>query len=493
MLYASSMAPQVSAATAVYAGLVRVSQMGDRKADADNFHSERDQVAALNGAAAKEGARLDLLPSELDVSGGLPIERRPSLKAAVEGVEAGRYAGIIVAYQSRLGRDIEIEESVWRRVEAAGGRIVMALDGLDTSTVDGTMFRQIRSVINATERQRHKVRFEELRHWATEQGIWQRRQTPTGYSKDATTRKLVPDERAADVRQAFADAAAGAPTAHVATRLGMTPTGARKLLSNRVYLGELRVGDAINLAAHPPIIDADTFGLANRTRPRPQRSTAYDGPALLAGLMRCQACGHRMTRATGYYRCRLSHSGHACPAPATIALGIVDDYVSDIARRELEQLKAHATRPEDRVIEARRHLEAAQLELTTYARTVSAVDIGADAFREGGRARLDAVKLAEDKLQQALESRAALPGPVTGADVWDDLGATQRNALLRTLLSAVVVRKVGRGKRVAVRDRVRVLRFGADVELSVGHRGDAAGGIVPIPFLHADHPDVLRV
>src|SRR5258705_138533 len=113
------MASKVFATTGTLAGLVRVSQMGDRKADADNFHSERDQVSALKGGAEKAGMRLDLLPSELDVSGGLPIDRRPSLKAAVEGVESGKYAGIIVAYQSRLGRDVEIEESVWRRVERA--------------------------------------------------------------------------------------------------------------------------------------------------------------------------------------------------------------------------------------------------------------------------------------------------------------------------------------------------------------------------------------
>ncbi len=35
------------------------------------------------------------LAPELDVKGNLPIEERPSLRAGIEGVEAGVYGGLI--------------------------------------------------------------------------------------------------------------------------------------------------------------------------------------------------------------------------------------------------------------------------------------------------------------------------------------------------------------------------------------------------------------
>src|SRR3954468_11333557 len=95
--------------SSTWAGVVRVSHMGARKTGADDFHSERDQVAAMREAVSKIGGTLDVLPSAPDVSGGLPLEQRPALRAAVEGVESGRYSGVVVAYQSRLGRDVEQE------------------------------------------------------------------------------------------------------------------------------------------------------------------------------------------------------------------------------------------------------------------------------------------------------------------------------------------------------------------------------------------------
>jgi hypothetical protein len=108
-----------------WAGVVRISHMGSRKAGAENFHADRDQVALIK-RAVPPGDRLKMLPPELNVSGGLPLEQRPSLLAAVEGIEAGRYAGIIVGYLSRLGRNVREQLRTYDRVHAAGGRIIVA-------------------------------------------------------------------------------------------------------------------------------------------------------------------------------------------------------------------------------------------------------------------------------------------------------------------------------------------------------------------------------
>src|SRR3954468_22070510 len=96
-----------------WAGIVRVSHMGKRKADAVDFHSERLQVEAIEKEAKHRGVRVEILPSELDVSGGTPLHKRPSMLRAVEGVESGQYAGIIAYDVNRFGRNIKYDLTAW--------------------------------------------------------------------------------------------------------------------------------------------------------------------------------------------------------------------------------------------------------------------------------------------------------------------------------------------------------------------------------------------
>jgi site-specific DNA recombinase len=478
-----------------YAGCVRVSHMGERKAGADNVHADRDQVEVIEAATPK-GARLELLPPELDVSGGLPLAERPSLLAAVEGVESGKYAGIIVAYQSRLFRNVEEEEAVFRRVEAAGGEILFALGDLDSSTVSGRMVRRIKAATNTAEREEHAERFERLRRISTEAGIWQRRQTPTGYRKNPKTRRLVKDRRATAVGTAFRDFLAGTTISALAVRLGMTPSGVRQLLRNDVYLGILRVGKHVNPSAHPVIIDVDTFEAVQHrldTAPRPSRNG--NGPALLAGLVRCASCGHLMTRHTGkgqlVYSCPGKHSGERCPQPTGITLPRLEAHVEKIAIAELARLEVSATEG-DRVERSRQTLARAERALDAYLDAVSAEDVGADAFNRAARKKSDAVDKAREEMRNELARRPALPQVGSGAEVWPKLNGAERNQLLRSLLAAIVVRPVGRGRRVPVADRVRVLAYGTDLELPE-RRGGEASGIVPIAFPDVDKVGVLSV
>jgi DNA invertase Pin-like site-specific DNA recombinase len=482
----------VATASKTFAGVVRVSDMHGRKSDSDSFHSGRDQVEAIQ-AAVPAGARLDLLPPELDVSGGVPLEQRPALFRALEGVEDGTYAGVVLAYQSRLFRHVEEEEAFWRRIEAAGGQVLLALDPVDNSTVDGRMVRRIKSATNAAERERHADQFDRRRRVATEAGIWQRRQTPTGYRKDPATRRLVPDHRADDVRSAFRERAAGASATDLGGRLGMTPSGVRHLLRNRVYLGVLKVGKYVNEAAHEALVSAEEFEAAQQAQARPPRSTRP--PALLAGLVRCAACGHVMSRARGKsetYRCPAYHSGERCPAPAQVTVGLLDGHVESIALRELERLSVTARdgRDTDRT---RLALEDAERELAAYLDAVSAAELGAETFAAGARKRSDDVDRAREELRAELARRPAIPMAATGADVWGSLDAQERNTVLRGLLAAVVVRRAGgRGARVPLTNRVRVFKFGADLALPA-RGGGAPGGIVPIELPDLDDPRVLRV
>lgn len=471
--------------------------MGDRRAGADNVHTDRDQVEAIR-SVTPEGDQLEILPPELDVSGGLPLEKRPSLRVAVEGVEAGRYAGIIVAYQSRLFRNVEEEEAVWRRVEAAGGEVLLALDGVDTKTVSGRMVRRIKSAINAAEREEHAERFERLREFSTAAGIWQRRQTPRGYRKDPETRRLVADENADSVRSAFADAAAGRAIVDIARELGMTTSGVRQLLRNRVYLGELRVGRHVNPAAHDPIVDAETFERVQHRLDAGVRPSRTGGaPALLAGLARCASCGHLMTRGNSSgaatYACPKYHSGEQCPAAAGIMCARLDAYIEPIAVAELDRLRVERAEG-GRITRAQAKLSGAERELETYLAAVSAAEIGAEAFAAGARTRQEAIDAARDELRAEMARHPSLPLSGTGAEIWESLGAHERNVLLRGLLAAVVVRPAGRGRTLPVDERVRVVAHGSELPvLRPRGGGGRAHGIIPIPFDRIDDRDGVRV
>jgi DNA invertase Pin-like site-specific DNA recombinase len=479
-----------------FAGIVRVSHMGDRKAGAPNVHADREQSQEVTAEAKRMGIQLRILPPELDVSGGLPLQERPSLREAVEGVESGKYGGIIVAYLSRLGRNVREQLQVWDRVEAAGGRIVVVRERIDTSTPSGRYVRTILAANDERELEEYTERFERLREWATAAGIWQHPQTPRGYRRDPGTRKLAPDERAEDTRQAFLRSGTGETISRLALDLGMTPAGVRALLRNRVYLGELRVGRHVNRSAHEPLVTEEQWHAAQRRRTaRPPR--AKQPVALASGLVRCASCGHVMSRSGGgarghsVYTCHKHHSAGRCPRPAAVTLDALDQYVEQIALAELDKLKATAARSGGNVTNTRRALIQAEHELAAYLEGVSAAGLAPRQYAEGARKRRGAVDDARERLTELLARRPAL---VDGNPVkaWKRMDSGQRSRLLRSLVECVIVAPVGRGKRVPLADRARVIKYGTG--LVQPYRGGGAG--MPIRSLvlpQSDDPVVLRV
>lgn len=474
----------------LWAGVVRVSFVGTRAAD--RFHADQEQIDDIQRAAAGMGVEVEILKPELDVSGGLPLEQRPSLLAAVEGVEQGDYAGIIVSYLSRLGRSVREQLRAWDRVEACGGRIVVVREGIDTSTASGRMHRTILLAIAENEREQHVERFAERRQLATAAGIWQRRQTPLGYQRDPRTRRLKPDDKAGDVQQAFHDRAVGIPVSDIARRLGMTTSGVRALLRNRVYLGELKVGPNVNPTAHPALVAVDEFEAAQAPVARPGRRAQRDDVALLGGLVRCQGCGHMMSRGSRAYMCHARSSAGPCPAPAGITMRLLDQHVERIALLELQAGRVNATEAERHIVDARARLADAERELAAFLQAVSADTIGAEAFGAAARARSERVEAARVDLRRRMSVRPLLPNLGETHDVWEQLSVHERNQLLRALLEVVVVRKAGRGGRPKVQDRVRVIRHGAGLVQPYGG-GGVARGIEPVVWVEADDERVAGV
>jgi DNA invertase Pin-like site-specific DNA recombinase len=469
--------------------------MGGRRTGTTTMHADRDQIADIERYAAQHGATVDILPPELNVSGGLPLNKRPSLLAAIEGVEAGRYDAIIVSYLSRLGRNIREQLKAWDRVEAAGGKIIVVRENIDSTTPSGRLQRTLLLGMAEHEREQHAERFANLRAWATAAGVWQHRQTPLGYTRDPDTRKLTPDQNADRVRAAFRDRIAGTPMSAIARDLQMTPSGARFLLANRVYLGELRVGSEFNPAAHPPIVTEDVWRAAQTARvTRPPRVAEHT--ALLAGIARCAGCGHALSRSTAkvvVYCCHGQHSDGPCPAPAAITARLLDEHVEAIVLARLRHLTTIAPRDTKQLSLATAAREVAETELAVFLRDVQAAGLRPGQFAEGARERAAVLDRARGVEERLLADRPVglVDGDPVGA--WERMSARQRNHVLGRLVEVVLVARAGgRGRVVPVESRVRVIRHGAGL-VDVGRYRGRARPVVTVGLPDFDDPRVLGV
>jgi site-specific DNA recombinase len=485
------------------AAIVRSSDRVAERQREGTYHGDEDQIAAVERYCSSRRLTFELLPPELDISGGKPIEERPALRAAIEGVERGAYSGIVTANLKRLTRS-RSGLAIWERVEAAGGHVHTAAENIDTSTPNGRFMRDVFLAEAVREREEHAERYAERRRKTVEAGIWRQRQVPAGYRfagpavdgrYRGTARRLVPGPDANRVRWAFRARAAGASISEVARRLDMTTSGARQLLRNRVYRGELRDGEHVNPEAHEPLVTEQEWRAAQPTAvARPSRMGGE--PALLAGLVRCCGCGHVMSRTNTralVYSCHGRSSAGRCPAPAAITLRLLDEHVETIALDRLSRLRGAVSRDDSKLRRAQANLETAERELAAYLEGVQAAGLDPEEFASAVRGRRDAVAAARRVRDEARTvEEVPLDGdPVT---IWRQLNAHQRNRLLRRLFEAVLVQRAGgRGRLAPVADRVRVLRHGAGVVVDVPRARDMPLPIMSIPLLAADDERVAGV
>jgi hypothetical protein len=180
------------------------------------------------------------------------------------------------------------------------------------------------------------------------------------------------------------------------------------------------------------------------------------------------------------YRCAGYHSGAWCDARAGINAERIEAHVETVVLRELERLSVTGTEG-DRVADAEGVVRAAEAEMRAFLAGVQAAGLDPIEFADALRDRKRAVDEAKVALEAQQAASTIAPLHRRGHEVWAELDPAERNTLLRSLLSAVVVVACGRGRRVPIEDRAVILRHGADVHLPT-HNGGEALGIHPLPF-----------
>ena len=317
----------------------------------------------------------------------------------------------------------------------------------------------------------------------------------TGRRRRKIEGPLVPDPGYAEaIREAFSMAAAGEPYARIAALLNehKVPSGdkpvvwqanrIKRLLANRVYLGEARSGNGhVNIGAHEPLTDEATFLLAQR---KPDRvATPAAAVSMLAGLCRCSSCSFSMKGqirkggALSIYRCPTSTVHGRCEQPVSVAMEKLDEYVLDAFLARAGSLQLTQVPESDDVA----RLEAAASEAERrYTAALTNVELRAQLGDADHDSMLVALRQARDEAQATVpRRRRASSAPLASADLAALVEEIRRRgdvASLRELLAsgiqAVFVRPAAsRSHNLPISDRVHIVWADED-QLELPRRGE---------------------
>jgi site-specific DNA recombinase len=431
-----------------------------------------DQLRAAHARCEQEGWPVVATHGDEGISGATPVALRPAGKALLADALAGRFDVLVLESLDRLSREIGEAETITKRLEHRGIRIVGTSDGYDTLAKGRKVMRIARGLIN-------ELYLDDLRE-KTHRGL--AGQFDRGYhvggvcfgyrsqaTPDGRGRELVVDEQQADVvRRIFDEYASGhsartivhglnaagvasprGGTWAVSALVGDRARGAG-LLNNELYAGRLvwnrrqwlkdpetgrrryvdRPREEWQVREVPTLrIVPDDLWRAVRARDA-SRNTRPQGGApmktLFAGLLRCAGCGGPMTAIDARrYGCnaRTDRGASVCSNGAAFARKGVDAALLGVVRDELLSPSAMAEvqrAMREAVAEARRSARPAGAHAAAARQAALQAEIArlVDAVARVGlsnalQARLAAAEaeLEQLKAQQAAPAIASEPVP----------------------------------------------------------------------------------
>ena len=323
--------------------------------DKQNESSVADQFAVCQHRAEREGWQVVLSHSDNAISGSTTVASRPGGAVLLADALSGRFEVLLLEGLDRLSRDQVEQESIVRRLEHRGIRIIGVADGYDSNLAGRKVMRGVRGLIN-------ELFLDDLRH-KTQRGM--HGQVDRGFiasgkcygyrivREEAGSRYEIDQEQAHWVRWIFEQAAAGRTYRAIVHELNArgvpsprdstwavsavfgSPVKGSGLLNNQLYAGryiwnrsqwikdpdtgrrkrtdrprsEWRVVDMPDLR----IVPEDTWlkvrrrmdeGRDDNGRKRQQRPST----TLLGGILRCPNCGGPMVALnTRVYGCNIRH------------------------------------------------------------------------------------------------------------------------------------------------------------------------------------------
>lgn len=477
--------------------VIRVSRRNDREGDA--FMSPDEQRDAITRWAERDDIEIVSWHDETDSVSGKTTDRA-GLKAALDEAFSGASDGVICAKLDRFARNVVEGLQAVLALHEAGKAFVAVREGIHgdehSSTPTGKLTLTILLAIAMWQLETLTESWDAsvARHIAN--GV--ARNEPFGYKRNAAppgtprseqkkfSRQLEPDKVEAKlVKKMFEMRASTKPdTEHswLAIADYMNSTGVpskrggswtsmaiQRIVRNRVYLGELRSGEHVNLAAHKPIVDHDLWERAQRASDRtPGRSDR--AVYLLAGIVRCAGCGARMVgyvqtkgdKGIRYYRCRRRFSWGACAGPVTVNADQLEDFVTKQFEERLLSRTWHIeaekmiTAEREEALETLRDAQAHRdFLLSSPAIKETRRRFGDEAFEVTLMEATEAVVAAEQRLAEVTGRMLGFDLPAGMEQKWHQMGSDQRRHYLAGVFPVIAVR-AGQRWREPVPERTKV-------------------------------------
>lgn len=278
---------------------------------------------------------------------------RPALQQMIS--EISSFSKVVVYKLDRLSRSqkdtLTLIEDVFLK---NGVDFISVSESFDTSTPYGRAIVGFLAVFAQLEREQIKERMSMGKDARAQKGLYHgSRFSPIGF--DYADSRLVPNEDADLVREAFRLSASGMPTKRIV--LSLNERGAthrygswnvptmRKLLSSRLYIGEISHNGVWYKGEHPAIVPEDIFYGAqdtlafrreqsfshNRT---PSKATSY-----LGGLLVCGHCGAKYGKRTAKrYKSDDCYRYYICNSQRKVNTYVVRDPNCHNKRWKMEEL-----------------------------------------------------------------------------------------------------------------------------------------------------------
>jgi site-specific DNA recombinase len=306
-------------------GYFRVSQARDDMNAPEIYRSEIERYCRYRQLTLGE------IFSDIDFSGYNNSEKRPTLRELVR--RRHEFSAVIVPKLSRFGRSLKRLTQLFDTFERDGISLVFPDLGMDTSTSQGRLLRNIMSAFAEYESdvrgdyQRANIRY------ATQQGRPYGGPAPYGYEPVNKTYRPHP-EHAEVVRFIFRRYADGASQFRIACELAAkgTPTSGGKptwqankigrLLDNPAYASLMPLDGELVAGNWEPLVEPGLWhrSAQRRGQTRAKWSRPRAAKRLLAGLIYCGDCGRKAYYTArggglpGRYRCRHSDTAVQCRA-----------------------------------------------------------------------------------------------------------------------------------------------------------------------------------
>jgi DNA invertase Pin-like site-specific DNA recombinase len=283
----------------------------------NSLHAQREACEAYISSQRHEGwTAITDCYDDGGISGG--TLDRPGLQRLLADIEAKRVQVIVVYKVDRLTRSLADFAKLVERFDAHGVSFVSVTQQFNTTTSMGRLTLNVLLSFAQFEREVTGERIRDKIAASKKKGMWMGGMPPIGYvAKDRTLEPDAPQaQRVQEIYKLYLeldgvrrlkqelDQRGWATPQRMTTRAGAS--GGRsfsrghlyRILSNPIYVGQIKHKDQVFPGNHPPIIDLDLWqAVQDRLQANLQGSRARthaSHPSLLAGKL-FDAQGHRLT------------------------------------------------------------------------------------------------------------------------------------------------------------------------------------------------------